>query len=65
MLEGNNSDGHAAKELNLLSLDTDGRAEPGHRELNDTYTDIPWFDLWYDCSVTDRDRQRIVVWNTD
>ena len=41
MLEGNNSDGHAAKELNLLSLDTDGRAEPGHRELNDTYTDIP------------------------
>ena len=41
MLEGHNSDGHAAKELNLPSLDTDGRAETGHPELNDTYTDIP------------------------
>ena len=38
---GNNSDGHATKGLNLLSLDTDGRAKRGHPELNDTYTDIP------------------------
>ena len=62
MVEGNNRDAHATEatedKFQLTPPDTEGWSA-GH-ELDDTYTDIPWSDLWYDCSVTDRDRQRIV-----